>query len=195
MELICVEIDSGERFTAIVALLFGKVFILHGFHKLFMYNVLFDCRYIDILILPDTKSTIQSWSKWRDYYNDHSAPLPTNFNGVYRSLCVSQSVLQLLRPSVYVFFFVGGVFQFLICQFQQNFIASKDLHIAFRSWLSEYGRVMALCLAFPKQALVFTCLQYKSFENTVGKGKLLITSNFFFSLHFLPIWITFCHFH
>ena len=25
---------------------------------------------------------------------------------------------------------------------------------------------------FPKQALVFTCLLYKSFENTVGKGEL-----------------------
>ena len=30
-------------------------------------------------------------------------------------------------------------------------------------------------------ALVFMCLQYKSFENTVGKGKLLVTSNFSFS--------------
>ena len=25
---------------------------------------------------------------------------------------------------------------------------------------------------FPKQALVFTCLQYKSLENTVGKGEI-----------------------
>ena len=25
---------------------------------------------------------------------------------------------------------------------------------------------------FPKQALVFTCLQNKSFENTVGKGEI-----------------------
>ena len=25
---------------------------------------------------------------------------------------------------------------------------------------------------FPKQALVFMCLQYKSFENTVGKGEI-----------------------
>ena len=25
---------------------------------------------------------------------------------------------------------------------------------------------------FPKQALVFTCLQYKSFEITVGKGEI-----------------------
>ena len=33
-----------------------------------------------------------------------------------------------------------------------------------------------------QQALVFTCLQYKSFENTVGeKEKLLIMSNFSFS--------------
>ena len=33
---------------------------------------------------------------------------------------------------------------------------------------------------FPKQALVFICLQYKSFENPVGKEKLLVTSNFSF---------------
>ena len=26
--------------------------------------------------------------------------------------------------------------------------------------------------SFPKQALVFTCLQYKSFENTVGNGEI-----------------------
>ena len=25
---------------------------------------------------------------------------------------------------------------------------------------------------FPRQAVVFTCLQYKSFENTVGKGEI-----------------------
>ena len=25
---------------------------------------------------------------------------------------------------------------------------------------------------FPKQALVFMCLQYKSFENTAGKGEI-----------------------
>ena len=33
---------------------------------------------------------------------------------------------------------------------------------------------------FPKQALVFTCLQYKSFENTVGKGEIA-RNNFSFS--------------
>ena len=29
-----------------------------------------------------------------------------------------------------------------------------------------------IVLPFPKQALVFTCLQFKSFENTVGKGEI-----------------------
>ena len=30
-----------------------------------------------------------------------------------------------------------------------------------------------ICLSpFSKQALVFTCLKYKSFENTVGKGEI-----------------------
>ena len=31
---------------------------------------------------------------------------------------------------------------------------------------------MNICLTLSKQALVFTCLQYKSFENTVGKGAI-----------------------
>ena len=31
---------------------------------------------------------------------------------------------------------------------------------------------------FPKQALVFMCLQYKSFENTVGKGEIARNEQF-----------------
>ena len=44
-----------------------------------------------------------------------------------------------------------------------------------------------LVYPFPKQALVFMCLQYKSFENTVGKEE--IAHNILFSTHlenFLP---------
>ena len=51
-------------------------------------------------------------------------------------------------------------------------------------------------LPFPKQALVFTCLQYKSFENSVGKGEIACNEQFLlFPLCFLSIWKTFCHFH
>ena len=50
-------------------------------------------------------------------------------------------------------------------------------------------------LPFPKQALVFTCLQCKSFKNTVGKGEIARNEQFLlFPQCFLPVWITFCHF-
>ena len=49
---------------------------------------------------------------------------------------------------------------------------------------------------FPKQALGFMCLQYKSFENTVGKGEMARNEQFLlFPQCFLPVWKTFCHFH
>ena len=40
---------------------------------------------------------------------------------------------------------------------------------------------------FPKQALVFMCLQYKSFENTVGKGEIAHNKQF---LLFPPCFLT-----
>ena len=47
---------------------------------------------------------------------------------------------------------------------------------------------------FPKQAQVFTCLQCKSFENTVGKGEIACYEQFLlFSQYFLTFWITFSH--
>ena len=49
---------------------------------------------------------------------------------------------------------------------------------------------------FPKQALVFTRLQYKPFENTVGKGEIARNEQFLLFLQcFLTILGAFCHFH
>ena len=49
---------------------------------------------------------------------------------------------------------------------------------------------------FPKQALDFTCLSFKSFENTVRKGEIARNEQFLlFPQCFLPIWRTFYHFH
>ena len=39
------------------------------------------------------------------------------------------------------------------------------------------------CLTFPKQALIFVCLLYKSFENTVGKGKIARNNKCWFALY------------
>ena len=50
-------------------------------------------------------------------------------------------------------------------------------------------------LHFPKQALVLMCLQYNSFENTIGNGEITSSKQFLlFPQCFPPIWRTFCHF-
>ena len=49
---------------------------------------------------------------------------------------------------------------------------------------------------FPKQALVFTCLQYTTFENTAGKGEIAQNEQFLlFPQCFLSVWRNSCHFH
>ena len=48
---------------------------------------------------------------------------------------------------------------------------------------------------FPRQALVFMCLQYKSFENTVVKGEIARNEQFLLLPQcFLPVWKIVCHF-
>ena len=50
--------------------------------------------------------------------------------------------------------------------------------------------------AFPKQALVFKCLQYRSFETNLRKGEIAHNKLFLlFPQCFLPTWKIFCHFH
>ena len=57
------------------------------------------------------------------------------------------------------------------------------------------GQSQMVYYPFPKQALVFTCLQYKPFENTVGKGEIARNEQFLlFPQCFLPFWRALCHF-
>ena len=57
------------------------------------------------------------------------------------------------------------------------------------------GQDFVLRYHFPKQALVFSCLPYKSFENTLGKGEIACNEHFLLFLqYFLPVWRTYCHF-
>ena len=65
------------------------------------------------------------------------------------------------------------------------FCMSKD---NFTQWFNRFK-------TFPKQALVFTCLQYKYFENTVGRGEIARYEQFLlFPQRFLLVWRTFCYF-
>ena len=48
---------------------------------------------------------------------------------------------------------------------------------------------------FPKQTLLFTCLQYKFFENTMEKGEIPRHEQFLlYPQGFPQAWSTFCHF-
>ena len=58
------------------------------------------------------------------------------------------------------------------------------------------GKRKVLYQPFPKQTLVFMCLQYKSFKNPVGKGEIACYDQFLlFPQCFLPVWKAFYHFH
>ena len=68
------------------------------------------------------------------------------------------------------------------------------LHNGMMSYL--LACIMEMHQRFPKQALVFTCLLYKPFENTVVKGEIARNEQFLLFPHcFLPFWRTFCHIH
>ena len=72
------------------------------------------------------------------------------------------------------------------------------LHLFYRvqilpNWTSQ--EFCSLVNPFPTQALVLTCLLYKSFETTVGKEEIARNEQFLlFPQCFLPIWRAFCHF-
>ena len=56
----------------------------------------------------------------------------------------------------------------------------------------KYNNNSKFSSPIPKQALVFMCLHYKSFENTVGKGEIALIEQFLpFPQCFLPVWRTF----
>ena len=62
------------------------------------------------------------------------------------------------------------------------------------SWVvTTWGKTGISCYKF---AALVTCLQYQSFENTVGKGEIAHNEQFlFFPQCFLTIWRNFCHVH
>ena len=58
------------------------------------------------------------------------------------------------------------------------------------------GNLLKQVNPFPNKPWFFTCLQYKSFENSVGKGDIAHDEQcLLFPQCFLPFWRTFCHFH
>ena len=50
--------------------------------------------------------------------------------------------------------------------------------IACSRMFGEYSNKINVHNFFPNKPLFFTCLQYKSFENTVGKGEIACNEQF-----------------
>ena len=82
---------------------------------------------------------------------------------------------------------------------QDSQILSQDFH-NHRTWVpgtpKRNRQTKTLSIhPFPNKPFVFTCLQYKSFENIVGKREIARNEQFLlFQLCFLSILRTFCHF-
>ena len=55
-------------------------------------------------------------------------------------------------------------------------VSKRNNHTGVTSIKTNFGLYQTQ--PFPKQALVFTCLQYKSFENTVGNGYIFHNEQF-----------------
>ena len=53
-----------------------------------------------------------------------------------------------------------------------KYIAGKEENAGYHCFLLFSPKCFLLYQPFPNQALGLTCLKYKSFENTVGKGEI-----------------------
>ena len=88
----------------------------------------------------------------------------------------------------------------LKCIYNEKKVPYRLENIVFHRYISLERQNEALrgngLTLFPKHALVFTSLQYKSFKDTVGKGEIAHNQQFLlFQECFLPCYRTFCRFH
>ena len=90
------------------------------------------------------------------------------------------------------------------CILEDNSASQTQLvfHVSLRGlhWLTWVKSIVSFMkppfYPFPKQALVFKCLQYKSLEKIEGKGEIAGNVQFLlFPQCFLLVWRTECHFH
>ena len=130
----------------------------------------------------------------------------TFFHYVFYSICILKSIKSHILLVICSFFKFGTVSKWCIREWVKvQFYSEKEVHILAMTncccmtmelepktqavlalSVTDYqatGKVINLHLisySFPKQALVFTCLQYKSFENTQGKGEIAHNKKFLF---------------
>ena len=136
------------------------------------------CNIIEITLKMALNATqIGKKTLWKKGENTGYQHFLTMFKPIFLRLSLTGSIL----------FFVGVTL-------------NKALSIPNLVQVGEYlcccGDMTDMQLTLPKQALVFMCPQYNSFENTVGKGEIACNQQFLlFPRCFLDIWRTSYHFH
>ena len=156
------------------------------------------------LSLERSLSYSPDFSIFRSIWMKHNFWLAKPYGLANQKLCYIQSYKSLRKRQRMFLRIVGeyGPWFLLVCSISllktlwekgillvtSNFSFSHIVFCPFR-WVVEGGRVSpkgVLCnteaalvlIGFPKQVLVFTCLQYKPFENTVGKGDIACNKQF-----------------
>ena len=94
----------------------------------------------------------------------HFSLLPKIFSTISKREIIILSTFNLL--ALYAFNLVKAKI-LLLGESQYHYFAVDD---SYRDTMLHYY--------FPKQSLVFSCLQYKSFENAVGKGEIACNQEF-----------------
>ena len=122
----------------------------------------------------------------------------TFFHNVFYAISILKSFISHISVAACSFFEFGKVSKWCIgerVKWSSDTQISNSIEPYQPQGLYRFISVHFLIDPFPKRALVFTCLQDKSFENTVGKGEIAHYEQFLlFPQCFLSVWRAFCHF-
>ena len=120
------------------------------------------------------------WSKFKAF--------KYNINVAKMAKCVLDRVENIARKGEN-----AGIQHFL--HFTQYFLLSQN-KFKYLSCINFANCEFFQFNPFPRNDTFLTPLGRKPFENTVGKGEIARNEQFLlFPQCFLPVWITFCHFH
>ena len=85
-------------------------------------------------------------------------------------------------------------FSIMLIGWKKQLFTSKMCQL-YKQYLQGTEQITIGIDPFPNKLWFFTCLQYKSFENTAGRGEVARYEQFLlFPKCFLPVWEAFCHF-
>ena len=141
----------------------------------------------------EEKSSRKHYRKRRKCWLPAFSPFSKLFSTRSKINCTIRATMKLLSVNAFNFSQSEILLSVKAIETQKNqlcFQSTNPFDISITDSFSKPSEPL------PKQTLVFMYLQYKSFENTVGKGEIACDDKFLlFPQCFLAVWKTFCNFH